>query len=264
MGLSYDEMNEVLAVTNSYNYEGSLKGLNKRQLKEIVRRLIADVTNYEDEANACLKTRSELEDSLRVAQEDNARQEHIIDTLIKRVVMSIDEENDAPGKKEIGCRCGQCDSCSEDDSDDDNEAKLDEMVQALGNIMMELGTLDEDGELRLSNTKLRKHYAKELEDSIKKISFYENPGVTVVKWADGTSTKVTVQPGDTFTKENGLVECLVKKSLGNEAFFSDILRDAVKKFDVPAEKKLTIDDKPVQEAKSVTGRDKNGRFCKKQ
>ena len=262
MGLSYDEMNEVLAVTNSYNYEGSLKGLNKRQLKEIVRRLIADVKNYEDESDAQLNIRSELEDSLRVAQEDNARQEHIIDTLIKRVVMSIDEEKDAPGKKEIGCRCGQCDSCN--DSDDDNEAELDEMVQALGNIMMELGTLDEDGELRLSNTKLRKHYAKELEDSIKKISFYENPGVTVVKWADGTSTKVTVQPGDTFTKENGLVECLVKKSLGNEAFFSDILRDTVKKFDVPAEKELTETLKTDEKTVPATGRDKNGRFCKKQ
>ena len=152
MGLSYDEMNEVLAVTNSYNYEGSLKGLNKRQLKEIVRRLIADVKNYEDESDAQLNIRSELEDSLRVAQEDNARQEHIIDTLIKRVVMSIDEEKDAPGKKEIGCRCGQCDSCSEDDSDDDNEAEFDEMVQALGDIMMELEKSDVPAEKELTET----------------------------------------------------------------------------------------------------------------
>ena len=78
-----------------------------------------------------------------------------------------------------------------------------------------------------SHTQLRRKAIRDLKAKVKKITFLEKPGVTIVTWTDGTTTKVTVQPGDKFSKEEGFARCLVKKDLGNKPFYNDVIRDIV-------------------------------------
>ncbi len=86
-----------------------------------------------------------------------------------------------------------------------------------------------------SHTQLRRKAIRDLKAKVKKITFLEKPGVTIVTWTDGTTTKVTVQPGDKFSKEEGFARCLVKKDLGNKPFYNDVIRDIVaeKEFSYP-------------------------------
>ena len=65
-------------------------------------------------------------------------------------------------------------------------------------------------------------------------------GVFTVKWADGTVTMVTCQPGDDWDDEKALAMCFMKKALGNKGAFNDVMRDALKKMTVIPEKKKVV------------------------
>ena len=63
-------------------------------------------------------------------------------------------------------------------------------------------------------------------------------GVFTVVWTDGTHTKITIQPGDTWDDEKALAMCFVKKLMGNKGNFNDIftqeLPAKLKTIDAPA------------------------------
>lgn len=73
--------------------------------------------------------------------------------------------------------------------------------------------------------------------------FNEKKGVTVVKWSDGTITKVTLQSGDVWNKAIGIGFCYIKKFSGNKRPFNEILRKFV--YDKPNQK---IDEKETLKA----------------
>jgi len=54
---------------------------------------------------------------------------------------------------------------------------------------------------------------------IKEVLF-QNP-ITLVKWADGTQTRVRCSNNDTYSKETGLAMCFMKKALGNHYDYYD-------------------------------------------
>ena len=56
----------------------------------------------------------------------------------------------------------------------------------------------------------------------KKIIF--NGPATIVLWDDGTKTVVKCPDGDTFDQEKGLALCFMKKSLGNNSNFNNIIK----------------------------------------
>ena len=55
---------------------------------------------------------------------------------------------------------------------------------------------------------------------------FNNPA-TIVYWEDGTKTVVKCQThtGDTYSKETGLAMCFVKKVLGNNGNFNEVLKE---------------------------------------
>ena len=61
---------------------------------------------------------------------------------------------------------------------------------------------------------------------IELVNFNEKKGVTVVKWKDGTISKVKVQTdkGDVYNPELGLAMCIAKKAMGNKGNFNDIFK----------------------------------------
>lgn len=58
------------------------------------------------------------------------------------------------------------------------------------------------------------------------VDFNEKKGTTVVKWKDGSITKVKVQTdkGDRYDAETGLAMCIAKKALGNKGSFNEVFK----------------------------------------
>ncbi len=50
-----------------------------------------------------------------------------------------------------------------------------------------------------------------------------NDPATIVYWDDGTKTVVKCQPGDTFSKETGLMAAMLKRFLGNDNSYNKII-----------------------------------------
>ena len=65
-------------------------------------------------------------------------------------------------------------------------------------------------------------------------------GVFTVKWADGTVTMVTCQPGDVWDDEKALAMCFMKKALGNKGAFNDVMRGTLDKMTIIPEKKKVV------------------------
>lgn len=66
-------------------------------------------------------------------------------------------------------------------------------------------------------------------ESIQLVNFNEKKGTTVVKWADGTITKVKVQNGDTYNPEVGLAMCIAKRATGNKGRYNDVFKKWIPK-----------------------------------
>ena len=64
----------------------------------------------------------------------------------------------------------------------------------------------------------------EVEKPIKLINvwFNKEKGVTVVKWSDGTITKVTLQGNDEWDEEKAIALCYMKKVCGNNSSYNNI------------------------------------------
>lgn len=59
---------------------------------------------------------------------------------------------------------------------------------------------------------------------VKGIWFNKNKGITVVKWEDGSITKVATQNNEQFDEEKGIALCFMKQSCGNTGKYNDILK----------------------------------------
>lgn len=59
----------------------------------------------------------------------------------------------------------------------------------------------------------------------KQIYVNKNKGVVVVKWKDGTETKMKVHPEDTFDVEKGVALCFMKKMHDNRGAYYNIFKD---------------------------------------
>lgn len=59
----------------------------------------------------------------------------------------------------------------------------------------------------------------------KSIHFVERNGTTTVKWKDGTITTVKCGEDDVFDKEKGVALCFMKKRMGNNGSFNEILKE---------------------------------------
>jgi hypothetical protein len=61
-----------------------------------------------------------------------------------------------------------------------------------------------------------------IQHKIKKVIVSDN--VTVVLWSDGSKTRATCAPEDTFDPKIGIAQCLLKKSYGKKKIVSLINR----------------------------------------
>lgn len=68
-------------------------------------------------------------------------------------------------------------------------------------------------------------------ESIQLVNFNEQKGITVVKWTDGTITKVKVQGRDKYNPEVGLAMCIAKGSMGNRGNHNDAFKKWLPKVD---------------------------------
>lgn len=59
---------------------------------------------------------------------------------------------------------------------------------------------------------------------IKGIWFNKSKGITVVKWEDGSITKVATQNNERFDEEKGIALCFMKQYCGNTGKYNDIIK----------------------------------------
>ena len=73
----------------------------------------------------------------------------------------------------------------------------------------------------------------EVNDKIKGVWFNKEKKTTVVKWHDGTVTKVTAQPEDAFNMEHGLALCYMKRwCFNNQGNYNNVFRKWIKEDEV--------------------------------
>ena len=60
--------------------------------------------------------------------------------------------------------------------------------------------------------------------NIENIWINEAKGTTVIKWKDGTKTKVRCQNDEEFDAEKGIALCFMKKAFDNRACFNDVFK----------------------------------------
>jgi hypothetical protein len=63
-------------------------------------------------------------------------------------------------------------------------------------------------------------------EDIEGVYFNDKKMTTVIKWKDGTTTKVKTQvdKGDTYNPETGMAMCICKKALGNKGNFNEVFK----------------------------------------
>ena len=62
---------------------------------------------------------------------------------------------------------------------------------------------------------------------IENIYLNEDKGVVVIKWIDGTKTKVKCQDNESFDAEKGIAHCFMKKAFHNRGCYNDVFKKYV-------------------------------------
>ena len=62
---------------------------------------------------------------------------------------------------------------------------------------------------------------------IENIFFNEDKGVVVIKWVDGTKTKVKCQENEPFDAEKGIALCFMKRAFHNRGCYNDVFKKYV-------------------------------------
>lgn len=59
---------------------------------------------------------------------------------------------------------------------------------------------------------------------IENIYLNEDKGTVVIKWVDGTKTKVKCQDSETFDAEKGIALCFMKRAFHNRGCYNDVFK----------------------------------------
>lgn len=102
--------------------------------------------------------------------------------------------------------------------------------------------------------------------AITSIKFY-NDRATIMKFADGTETKVETQNGEPFNADTGMAYCMFKKVLGKDGHrkFNDLMRAAHKQLDKQEKDKKIAEENKQKEKRwrEKAKAEKNRRKAKK-
>lgn len=88
-------------------------------------------------------------------------------------------------------------------------------------------TKEEKKEKKEEEVKMEKKATPVNTFEIKNVLANEAKGAFTVVWADGTTTVVHLQEGDTWDNEKALAMCFTKKALGNKGNFNNKFNDAL-------------------------------------
>ena len=66
---------------------------------------------------------------------------------------------------------------------------------------------------------------------IENIYLNEDKGTVVIKWVDGTKTKVKCQDGETFDAEKGIALCFMKRAFHNRGCYNDVFKKYIGEVD---------------------------------
>ena len=66
---------------------------------------------------------------------------------------------------------------------------------------------------------------------IENIYLNEDKGVVVIKWVDGTKTKVKCQGNEPFDAEKGIALCLMKRAFCNRGCYNDVFKKYIRETD---------------------------------
>jgi hypothetical protein len=92
---------------------------------------------------------------------------------------------------------------------------------------------------------LAREKRKDIDRFIAKIDkVYFGKDTTVIKWKDGTSTKVKCQDGETFDKEKGIAMCIIKHMFGDIGYYNEIFKSLNLDEDVAETKPEIKESKP--------------------
>lgn len=140
-----------------------------------------------------------------------------VETLIKgvpHIAGDVDEDDlELIEYNECSCDCCDCcgrEVCEDSDYDEDNWGDDEDFENN-----KEAENLDNDKKFNLGNLVTSLTYPQIRE-------YYYDPwtATTVVKWTDGTTTKVKAAEGDTPDQHTGLANAVAKKYFGNGNLFS--------------------------------------------
>ena len=66
---------------------------------------------------------------------------------------------------------------------------------------------------------------------IENIYLNEDKGVVVIKWVDGTKTKVKCQGNEPFDAEKGIALCFMKRAFFNRGCYNDVFKKYIRETD---------------------------------
>lgn len=66
---------------------------------------------------------------------------------------------------------------------------------------------------------------------IENIYLNEDKGVVVIKWVDGTKTKVKCQNNEPFDAEKGIALCFMKRAFHNRGCYNDVFKKYIEETD---------------------------------
>lgn len=81
-----------------------------------------------------------------------------------------------------------------------------------------------DAKLRVITNAVCVDAPKRPSAGIKLVKFDEAKRITIVRWDDGTVTKVTCAENEPFDREKGLALCYMKRALDNRGCFNEVLK----------------------------------------
>jgi len=120
-----------------------------------------------------------------------------------------------PGESKCSCDCCGHDVCEDSDYNEDFENELDDDEIEDYKYNKSCESLDNDKKFNLENLAQSLTYPQ-----IRDYYYDEKTATTVIKWTDGTTTKVKAAEGDTPDQHTGFANAVAKKYFGNGNLFA--------------------------------------------
>lgn len=120
-----------------------------------------------------------------------------------------------PGESKCSCDCCGHDVCEDSDYNEDFENELDDDEIEDYQYNKSCESIDNDKKFNLGNLAQSLTYPQ-----IRDYYYDEKTATTVLKWTDGTTTKVKAAEGDTPDQHTGFANAVAKKYFGNSNIFA--------------------------------------------